>query len=166
MKALMWVLALLLCGCTTLRSPSDSGRGMPLTGAWRSKVHFKTGALAAIQDLEFLYVFNEGGTMTESSNYDAVPPVPPAYGVWRTTGPKQFEAKYVFFSTQPPAALEEINKGDGWLPAGHGILLERLQLAEGGNSFVSTIRYEAYDREGKPAQGGGDATGEGTRVGF
>ena len=36
-----------------------------------------------MKDLEFMYVFNVGGTMTASSNYDGAPPVPPAYGVWR-----------------------------------------------------------------------------------
>ena len=65
-----------------------------------------------------MYVFNLGGTMTESSNYDASPPVPPAYGIWRKVGPRQFEAKYEFYVTKPPAAFEEIAKGGGWGPGG------------------------------------------------
>src|SRR4051812_3339242 len=55
----------------------------PLEGAWRSRVQFSSGDFAPVKDLEFLYVFNRGGTMTESSNYDSLPPSPPAYGVWR-----------------------------------------------------------------------------------
>ncbi len=40
-----------------------------LVGAWRGKIQFKTGTFSTIKDLEFMYVFNAGGTMTESSNY-------------------------------------------------------------------------------------------------
>ena len=58
-----------------------------LVGAWKSQVRFTSGAFASIQDLEFMYVFNAGGTLTESSNYDGAPPVPPAYGIWRRVGP-------------------------------------------------------------------------------
>ena len=56
-----------------------------LVGAWKGKVQFTTGAFAEIKDFEFMYVFNVGGTMTESSNYDGVPPTPPAYGIWKKT---------------------------------------------------------------------------------
>src|SRR5688572_16652310 len=91
--ALAIMVALLVtAGCSpnpsvTSNSPSS------LVGAWRSKLQFTSGAFAPIRDLEFLYVFNAGGTMTESSNYDGTPPVPPAYGVWRQTAPNEFEAK-------------------------------------------------------------------------
>jgi len=101
MKATFWVsifvlsVGLLITGCTasTSQTNKDSEKDN-LVGAWQGKVQFKNGPYAAIKDLEFMYVFNVGGTMTESSNYDAAPPVPPAYGVWRKTGPHQFEAKY------------------------------------------------------------------------
>ncbi len=43
------------------------------------------------KDLEFMYVFHADGTMTESSNYDAFPPGPPAYGVWRNSGRRQYD---------------------------------------------------------------------------
>lgn len=66
---------------TACAAPAD--RKSPLVGAWRSSLQFESGAFAAIKDLEFMYVFNEGGTMMESSNYDGAPPVPPAYGVWQ-----------------------------------------------------------------------------------
>ena len=52
-----------------------------LAGEWRAQLQFTSGAFASIKDLEFMYSFNQGGTMTESSNYDASPPVPPAYGI-------------------------------------------------------------------------------------
>jgi hypothetical protein len=42
-----------------------------------SNLQFQSGTFASIKDLAFLYVFNEGGTMTESSSYDAAPPVAP-----------------------------------------------------------------------------------------
>src|SRR6476469_1403752 len=72
-----------------------------LTGEWRAQLQFTTGAFASIKDLEFMYSFNQGGTMTESSNYDAAPPVPPAYGIWRKTGPNEYEAKYEFYRAKP-----------------------------------------------------------------
>ena len=71
-------------------------------GQWRARLDFEDGDFAAVDDLEFMYVFNAGGTLTESSNYDAAPPVPPAYGIWRRTGPDRFEAKYEFYPTSAP----------------------------------------------------------------
>src|SRR6185503_17373351 len=92
-----------------------------LVGAWRSQVLFSGGALAGMKDLEFMYVFNAGGTLTESSNYDGAPPVPPAYGVWRKVGPRRFEARYVFYSTRAPETFADIAKGGGWPPSGRGV---------------------------------------------
>lgn len=157
-------LALILAAC----SPSESPRSAPspLRGAWQSNVQFSSGAFAPIKDLRFLYVFNAGGTMTESSNYDGAPPVPPAYGVWREISPNKFEAKYVFYITKAPAAFQDIAGGGGWLPTGHGVLTETITLGDDGNSFDSTIHYDAFDMSGKPATGGGDATAHGTRIAF
>jgi hypothetical protein len=137
-----------------------------LLGAWRAKLQFSSGAFAAIKDLEFMYVFNQGGTLTESSNYDASPPVPPAYGVWRKVGGQEYEAKYEFYVTKPPAGFEDIAKGGGWGPAGRGVFVERITLSEDGNSFTSKIKYDQFDAAGKPAEGGGEATGQGVRIGF
>src|SRR5215470_16575102 len=86
--ALAGFVPLALSGC-------QSGAG--LEGAWRASIQFADGALAPAKDLQFLYVFNPGGTLVESSNYDEAPPVPPAYGIWRSLGNRRFEAKYVFF---------------------------------------------------------------------
>jgi hypothetical protein len=137
-----------------------------LVGAWRAKLQFSSGAFASIKDLEFMYVFNQGGTMTESSNYDASPPVPPAYGVWQKVGTREFEAKYEFYVTKPPAAFDEIAKGGGWGPAGRGVFLERITLSEDGKSFTSRIKYDQFDTAGKPAEGGGEATGKGVKLTF
>lgn len=143
-------------------APEDNS----LVGAWRGKVQFKSGAFGAVKDLEFMYVFNAGGTMTESSNYDGAPPVPPAYGVWRKTGSKQFEARYEFFITKSPATFEDITKGGGWMPAGYGVLMERITLSDDGRSFKSTIKLEAFDQRGEPAEGGGEAETEARRLDF
>jgi hypothetical protein len=139
---------------------------LDLVGQWRATLQFTSGAFAPVKDLEFMYVFNPGGTMTESSNYDAAPPVPPAYGIWRKVGSREFEAKYEFYLTKAPAAFAEIAKGSGWSPAGRGVFVERIALSEDGGSFTSTIKYDQYDTAGKPAEGGGEATGRGTRLTF
>ena len=137
-----------------------------LAGEWRAQLQFKSGAFASIKDLEFMYSFNQGGTMTESSNYDAAPPVPPAYGIWRKTGPNEYEAKYEFYVTKVPAAFDEITKGGGWGPAGRGIFVERITLSDDGKTFTSKIKYDQFDTAGKPAEGGGEATGRGVRLTF
>ena len=140
---------------------TDSG----LAGAWRSSVQFESGAFASISNLEFMYVFNAGGTLTESSNYDGAPPVPPAYGVWREVGRNEFEARYEYFATAP-SARDEFLKGAGWLPSGRGIFTERIKLSPDGQSFESIIRYHALDERGEPVEGGGNAKGKATRIGF
>ncbi len=140
--------------------------GADLVGEWRAQLQFTTGAFAPVKDLEFMYVFNQGGTMTESSNYDASPPVPPAYGIWRKVGIGEFEAKYEFYVTKPPAAFGEISKGGGWAPAGRGVFVERIKLSADGNSFTSTIKYVQFDTAGQAAEGGGEATGKGVKLTF
>jgi hypothetical protein len=157
-----WPVAAVLLTMACGPSPAAS----PLVGAWRSKIAFSSGAFASLKDLEFMYVFNPGGTLTESSNYDEAPPVPPAYGVWREVAPGQFEAKYFFYMTRPPSRFEELIGGAGWGPAGHGEFLEQIRVSTDGKSFESTMTYEAFDSAGKPAMGGGRAVGHGTRIGF
>ena len=150
-----------VAGCTSNESP----RSAPLVGAWRSSVQFENGAFAAVKDLEFLYTFNAGGTMSESSNYDSAPPVPPAYGVWRAVGPSKFEAVYVFYTTRPPALAEDL-ASVGWGPAGRGELAERIELSPDGRSFTSTITLTLFDQAGAPVEGGGRAAGRAVRIGF
>jgi hypothetical protein len=141
-------------------------RGM-LVGAWRSKVVFRSGALAEMKDLEFLYAYNAGGTMTESSNYDeAANSSPPAYGVWKQTGPRTFETKYVFYTTKAPGPGEGSPNGSDWWPAGHGVLTESIHLSDDGSTYASTIKLATFDRAGTPTDGGGEGTGAGTRIAF
>jgi len=161
-------LLLALAACRPAPHPPPAGHNptFDLIGQWRATLQFTSGAFAQVKDLEFMYVFNPGGTMTESSNYDAAPPVPPAYGIWRKVGPREFEAKYEFYVTKAPAAFAEIAKGGGWGPAGRGVFVERISLSEDGGSFTSKIRYDQLDTAGKPAEGGGEATGRGVRLTF
>ena len=162
------LLTLLAAACRPAPQPPAAGDNptRDLVGQWRASLQFTSGAFAPVKDLEFMYVFNPGGTMTESSNYDAAPPVPPAYGIWRKVGPREFEAKYEFYVTKAPAAFAEIAKGSGWSPAGRGVFVERIALSEDGGSFTSRIKYDQYDTAGKPAEGGGEATGRGARLTF
>src|SRR5450631_484738 len=138
--------ALLATGCHVEMSSTGCG----LTGAWRGKVEMTSGAYAGTKGVEFMYAFNKSGTMTESSNYDASPPGSPAYGAWKKIGARQYEARYEFFVDKPPANFDEITKGGGWAPDGHGVLTEKITLSADGNSFDSTIKYELFDLQGKP----------------
>ena len=153
--------ALLAAGCTADQPVEPA----PLVGAWRSSLQFETGAFAVIKDLEFMYVFNAGGTVTESSNYDGAPPVPPAYGVWRPVGPREFEVKYEYFATSP-SPPEMFKSGGGWLPSGRGVFTERITLSADGQTFTSTIRYEALGVKGEPVAGSGEAQGRAVRIRF
>ena len=159
------VTALLLTACSAPTEPRVEPAD-PLVGAWRSEVAFRDGALAAVSGLEFMYAFAAGGTLTESSNFDGAPPVPPAYGVWRRLAPGRYEAHYLFYTTQPPADWQALASGGGWSPAGHGELREQLELAADGKSFTSTLSVALFDATGKPVAGGGAATGRGTRIAF
>ena len=166
---------LLACVCAGLSAcafvgstvaSAQSSRMTSLVGAWRSKVQFSSGPFAAVKDLEFLFVFNEGGTMTESSNYDGAPPVPPAYGVWRKTAPREYELHYEYFNSTPPKALEDMTGGGGWTPGGRGTIKERIKLSADGRTFTSTISFVLRDTAGKEIPGGGAASSAGTRMTF
>ena len=154
------------CSNQSGSSSASQSNDSALVGQWQTKIQFTTGAFAAINDLEFMYTFNSGGTVNESSNYDVAPPVPPAYGIWKHTGPNQYEAKYQFFLTRVPADINELTRGSGWLPDGLGVLVEKITLSSDGNTYNSTVRYDAYDRQGKVLDGGGDATAQGVKLRF
>jgi len=144
---------------------AQSGKGSDnLVGAWRGQVQFATGAFAETKDLEFMYVFNLGGTMTESSNYDAAPPMPPGYGVWRKVGVRKYEAKYQFFQSKAASSAEELIKGGGWVPDRYGTLSQRITLSADGKSFDSSITLELFDKGGTAIAGGGEARASGKRI--
>jgi len=159
--------AFAIAGCSPANAPAPSSPPAPtLTGAWRSRLTVRDGAWASMHGLEFLYAFNAGGTMTESSNFDEAAPVPPAYGIWKETAPSTFVAKYVYYNTQPPKHEQELLGGGGWTPTGPGVITETITLSADGQSFRSTIEYQMFDSAGKPAPGGGHAAGSGTRIQF
>ena len=154
---------------TDQASPAECAAGptaLELVGQWRARLRFRDGDFAAVDDLEFMYVFNAGGTMTESSNYDASPPVPPAYGIWRRIGADRFEAKYEFYPTSAPKGLDVITSGGGWRCAGRGVFTETIAVAADGATFTSEILYEALGEAGEPVAGGGVASGRGVRLRF
>jgi len=137
-----------------------------LVGAWKGKVQFRTGMFAEVKDLEFMWVFNNGGTLTESSNYDGAPPMPPAYGIWKKTGDKQYEARYEFYFTKVPASYEDLTKAGGFLPAGYGVLTEKITLSDDGKSYKSTIKWDSFGQTGKQMTSGDEADAEANRMGF
>lgn len=158
---------LLVVGCGTGPSSQSAPADPALVGAWRSKIAFRTGPLAEAKGLEFLYAYNSGGTMTESSNYDeAANSSPPAYGVWKQVDARTFQATYVFFTTRAPVPADNAPGNADWWPAGHGVLTEAITLADDGRSYTSTIKLDLFDMADKPMAGGGEGTGAGTRVEF
>jgi len=156
------LVAVFFGGCASAPTVADAG----LVGAWRGHVQFKNGAFAEVKDLEFLYAFNAGGTMTESSNYDGVPPVAPAYGVWRKVGERTYEVHYEYYWTKAPATFDEIAKGGGWMPGGRGVLVQTITLSADGNSFDSTIKYTVLDAAGKATDPVSEASAQGVRMQF
>ena len=156
------------CANTPASQTSSSSDASSLSGAWRSKISFRTGAFAPVKDLEFLYAYDAGGTMTESSNYDeAANSTPPAYGAWKQTGPGKFETKYLFFMTQPPDPHAGQPAGGDWWPAGHGELTETIVLSADGKTYTSTIKFAAFDKADKLiASDSGEGTGSGARIVF
>ena len=140
--------------------------GDNLEGAWQGKVQFTTGAFTETKDLEFMYAFASGGTMTESSNYDAAPPVPPAYGVWKKVGARKYKAKYRFYQSKAVSSADELVKSGGWTPGGYGVLTQKITLSADGNSFDSALHLDLFDKDGKAMAGGGEAFASGTRLGF
>jgi hypothetical protein len=163
-KALFAVALLVTVVSTFTRAGTDNADD--LTGAWRGKVSLTSGVFAAIKDLEFMYVFNVGGTLTESSNYDAAPPGPPAYGIWRKTGARHYETKYLVFMTKAVSILDEINKGGGWAPDGYGVLSEKITLSDNGDSYESVIKFEIFDPQGRITDKGGEGVVKGSRITF
>lgn len=137
-----------------------------IIGQWRSQIEFSTGVFASVKDLEFMYLFNYGGTMTESSNYDAAPPVPPAYGIWRKINSQKFAIKYEYYATKAPdnAKIEDI--WGGWLPWGRGVFSEVITLSDDGEAFSSVIKYEVFDKNGNSVDGSGIGTGKGIKLKF
>ena len=120
-----------------------------LAGAWKGPIQFRTGAFAVIKDFEFMRVYNEGGTMTESSNYDGVPPTPPAYGIWKKTSDGKYMTRYEFYWNNLPPSFEELTKDGGFSPGGYGVIEENISLSEDGNSFNASVGLTMFDKSGK-----------------
>lgn len=159
--------AAIVGGCANTKvKVTTTGDNQELTGAWRSHIHAESGVLSAYKNLEFMLVFNDGGTMTESSNYDALPPVPPAYGVWKKTGDRAFEAHYEFFLTREVMPEDSMPPTSGWLPGGRGVLTETITLAEDGKTFDSKIHLDLLDTDGNRLEDTDDVTSAGTRIDF
>ena len=155
-------LLIILFSCGEQKNPQSED----IVGAWKGKVQFKTGVYSEIKDFEFMWVFNSGGTMTESSNYDGVPPTPPAYGIWKNTGDKQYEARYEFYWNKVPASFEDLTQAGGFPNAGYGVLSEKIILSADGKSYNSTIKFNLFDQAGKQTVFNDEATAEAKRMEF
>jgi hypothetical protein len=158
---------LITAACGDARQPQSGASPEPdsLVGAWRTQMRFSGGAFVDMKVLEFMYVLNAGGTMTESPNYDGAPPVPPAYGVWKKIGSRQYELTQASYVTKAPATFDD-TKGGGWASAGMEVFTEKITLSDDGQPYKAAVTFAAFDQLGKPAEGGGEASGAGTRMGF
>lgn len=79
-------------------------------------------------------------------------------------GLRRYEAKYQFFQSKAVTKADELVKAGGWGPDGYGILAHKVTLSADGNSFDSRITLELFDKDGKPATGGGEGTATGQRL--
>jgi len=52
------------------------------------------------------------------------------------------------------------------MPAGYGEFTEQVTLSKDGKTFTSKMKYVAFDQNGKPAEGGGEASCNGRRIEF
>jgi hypothetical protein len=120
-----------------------------LVGAWRAHVTFTTGPLKGIP-FQFLLTYAAGGGMVESSNLDENPPVPPAYGAWRSAGTRRLKSKYIFWTTK---VADPTDLTQGWTFAGSGVLEEHITLSRDGNAYTSAITYQLYDTRDMPLVG-------------
>jgi hypothetical protein len=46
------------------------------------------------------------------------------------------------------------------------VFVEQITLSQDGKTFTSKMKYDQYDTAGKPAEGGGEATGKGVKLAF
>ena len=79
----------------------------------------------------------------------------PLAGAWRSN--VQFESG-AFAEIKDPQFM--------YVFTGRGVLTERIELSSDGQTFTSTIQYEAFGKRGEPVEGGGTARGTGVRIGF
>jgi hypothetical protein len=70
------------------------------------------------------------------------------------------------WQTRAVSIQEEIAKGGGWAPDGHGVLTEKITLSEDGDSFDSTLLFEIFDTQGKLTTRGGAGVVKGKRITF
>ena len=174
MRTMSRVLLRHCCWSCSARTAARSRRRWPratpspidLAGEWRAQLQFSSGAFASIKDLEFMYSFNQGGTHDRVVELRRVAAGAAGLRDLAEGRGQEFEAKYEFYVTKAPAAFDEIAKGGGWGLAGRGVFVERITLSEDGKSFTSKIKYDQFDTAGKPAEGGGEATGKGVKLAF
>jgi hypothetical protein len=147
-----FLIGLALLGTAACSKSSPAGapaKTSSLEGGWRAHVTFGSGPLKGVP-FQFLIMYAAGGGMVESSNFDEVPPVPPAYGSWGRTGPSNFKSTYIFWTTKT-ANAKDVAKG--WTFSGIGVLNENIALSKTGDAYSSSISYQLYDTEDKPLSG-------------
>jgi len=140
------------------------GSSPGLEGGWRARVTIASGPIAGVG--QFLFTYALGGGLVESSNFDEMPPVPPAYGSWVTTGGLNFQSTYVFFTT---VLADPNDVGAGWQVSGSGKIKEAIQLKNDRNSYASNLSYQLFDSNDGPLlgqSGVGKAVGRRIQVEF
>lgn len=74
------------------------------------------------------------------------------------------EDRYAYFWTGAPAQFEEIARGGGWSPDGHGFLTQAIIPSGDGKFFGPEIKYEVFDQSGKPTERSSMASAKGIRM--
>lgn len=164
---------ILLTGCKITRLPQaqtiTAGALAPieLTGAWHTNITLDSGVVAGRHRMQVLAAYHGDGTMTMSFPADSLGiPALVAYGVWRRTGPRQFESRSVFLEARSPTAKGGKGKVGDRRVAAHGILAETITLSADANGYSATVRVEMLDSAGVMIGGGAVGRGTGVRVTF
>jgi hypothetical protein len=142
-------LVVAIAGCGGGRPEATSRPERPsLEGGWRAHVTFGSGPLKGVP-FQFLIMYAAGGGMVESSNFDEVPPIPPAYGSWGRTGPSNFKSTYIFWTTKTANAKDS----KVWTFSGLGVLNENISLGKTGDAYTSSISYQLFNTKDEPLSG-------------
>jgi hypothetical protein len=117
--------------------PVPENHGGAMEGSvWNSQVTLTDCNGHTIAVFRAFEMFNLGGTLTSTDN---TPPAlhGPGLGTWERTGMRTFHAPFQFFNFNPDGSFAGTQKID-----------RQIHVAANGNSYTSTVTFQAFDPDG------------------